>query len=146
MTSTLMNIEADKCQEVLRWLFISQGRVMKQLSQALASKDEMFSEGTINYERQTRRLIHWTTHNIISLINLPHGNPRYAESDKSFGQMESGEPGHIGPLPPCQPVKSKVQIEICDTIFHSVKIHQTGRISLHTFPIGHKECQVEDNR
>ena len=52
-----MNIEADKCQEVLRWLFISQGRVMKQLSQALASKDEMFSEGTINYERQTRRLI-----------------------------------------------------------------------------------------
>ena len=50
-----MNIEADKCQEVLRWLFISQGRVMKQLSQALASKDEMFSEGTINYER--RRLI-----------------------------------------------------------------------------------------
>ena len=102
MTSTLMNIEADKCQEVLRWLFISQGRVMKQLSQALASKDEMFSEGTINYERQTRRLIHWTTHNIISLINLPHGNPRYAESDKSFGQMESGEPGHIGPLPPCR--------------------------------------------
>ena len=102
MTTRVMNIEADKCQDVLRWLFISQGRVMKQLSQALASKDEMFSEGTINYERQTRRLIHWTTHNIISLINLPHGNPRYAESDKSFGQMESGEPGHIGPLPPCR--------------------------------------------
>ena len=33
--------------------FFSQERVMKQLSQALASKDEMFREGTINYERQT---------------------------------------------------------------------------------------------
>lgn len=47
MTTRVMNIEADKCQDVLRWLFISQGRVMKQLSQAVGSKAEIFREGRL---------------------------------------------------------------------------------------------------
>lgn len=88
-----MNIEPGKCQTVLRKLFISQGRTMKQLSQAKSlMRQRWIIEASVNdWYGQT---------NIISLINLRRGNPCYAESDKALAQWRVGA-GSYRPSAPC---------------------------------------------